>query len=197
VLLVFLLVLFVFIRISGRHRAVHDHEGTPVDGRGERFLENVLLHVVYSSDLDSQGILPLLLRFPCEVKPLVCGAVRLVLDRTLQLPVLCLTPQQQQGTKERLMSSRYTVYTRLKIDHPTDRILQVVSLYGALIAQFSDVSLPIAPIRSETDNPRSGHENHCAAGVSARHCPLRCNLLLTPDLTCKIVNWCLSAHHIA
>ena len=53
------------------------------------------------------------------------------------------------------MSSRYTAYTRLKIDHPGDRILQVVSLYGALIAQFSDVTLPIAPIRSETDNSRA------------------------------------------
>jgi len=28
--LLFVLVLFVFIRISGRHRVAHDHEGTPV-----------------------------------------------------------------------------------------------------------------------------------------------------------------------
>jgi hypothetical protein len=43
--LFFLLVLFVFIRISGRYPAVHYHEGTLVDEPGERFLGDVLLHV--------------------------------------------------------------------------------------------------------------------------------------------------------
>jgi hypothetical protein len=34
----FLFVLFVFIRISGRHRVAHDQEGTPVDQSGGKFL---------------------------------------------------------------------------------------------------------------------------------------------------------------
>ena len=42
VLVVFLLVLvlFVFIRISGRHRVACDHDGTPVDQIGGTFLGN-------------------------------------------------------------------------------------------------------------------------------------------------------------
>ena len=39
------LVLFVLIRISGRHRVAHDHEGTPVDQPGEKFLGDVWGHV--------------------------------------------------------------------------------------------------------------------------------------------------------
>src|SRR4029077_10570311 len=41
-----LLVLVVFIRISGRHRVAHDHEETPVDQLCGKFLGDVLLHVV-------------------------------------------------------------------------------------------------------------------------------------------------------
>src|SRR5258706_4029981 len=46
VLFLFVLVLFVFIRISGRHRVAHDHEGTPVDQPGGKFLGDVWRHVV-------------------------------------------------------------------------------------------------------------------------------------------------------
>src|SRR6266478_2141768 len=46
VLFLFVLVLFVFIRISGRHRVAHDHEGTPVDQPGGKFLGDVWCHVV-------------------------------------------------------------------------------------------------------------------------------------------------------
>src|SRR5216683_1605250 len=46
VLFLFVLVLFVFIRISGRHRVAHDHEGTPVDQPGGKFLGDVWGHVV-------------------------------------------------------------------------------------------------------------------------------------------------------
>src|SRR5258707_9572556 len=42
----FLFVLSVFIRISGRHRVAHDHEGTPVDQPGGKFLGDVWGHVV-------------------------------------------------------------------------------------------------------------------------------------------------------
>src|SRR5450755_4638413 len=42
----FLFVLFVFIRISGRHRVAHDHEGTPVDQPGGKILGDVWGHVV-------------------------------------------------------------------------------------------------------------------------------------------------------
>src|SRR6266852_6440944 len=41
-----LFVLVVFIRISGRHRVAHDHEGTPVDQPGGKFLGDVWGHVV-------------------------------------------------------------------------------------------------------------------------------------------------------
>jgi hypothetical protein len=40
----FILVLFVFIRIS--HRVAHDHGGTPVDQPGGKFREDVWGHVV-------------------------------------------------------------------------------------------------------------------------------------------------------
>src|SRR6202023_2386563 len=46
VLFLFVLVLFVLIRISGRHRVAHDHEGTPVDQPGGKFLGDVWGHVV-------------------------------------------------------------------------------------------------------------------------------------------------------
>src|ERR1700675_2134801 len=42
----FVLVLIVFIRISGRHRVAHDHEGTPVNQSGGRFLGDEWGHVV-------------------------------------------------------------------------------------------------------------------------------------------------------
>src|SRR6202051_618413 len=45
-LFLFVVVLFVFIRISGRHRVAHDHEGTPVDQPGRKFLGDVWGHVV-------------------------------------------------------------------------------------------------------------------------------------------------------
>jgi hypothetical protein len=46
VLFLFVLVLFVFIRISGRHRVAHDHQGTSVDQPGGKFLGDVWGHVV-------------------------------------------------------------------------------------------------------------------------------------------------------
>src|ERR1700736_1913591 len=46
VLFLFLFVRFVFIRISGRHCVAHDHEGTPVDQPGGKFLGDVWGHVV-------------------------------------------------------------------------------------------------------------------------------------------------------
>src|SRR6195256_7102456 len=45
-LFLFVLVRFVFIRISGRHCVAHDHEGTPVDQSGGKFLGDVWGHVV-------------------------------------------------------------------------------------------------------------------------------------------------------
>src|SRR5450631_3817160 len=42
----FVLVRFVFIRISGRHWVAQDHEGTPVDQPGGKFLGDVWGHVV-------------------------------------------------------------------------------------------------------------------------------------------------------
>src|ERR1700736_6910008 len=45
-LLLFVLVLIVFIRISGGRRVAHDHEGTPVNQPGGRFLGDVWCHVV-------------------------------------------------------------------------------------------------------------------------------------------------------
>src|SRR4030088_803754 len=42
----FLFLRFVFIRISGRHCVAHDHEGTPVDQPGGKFLGDVWGHVV-------------------------------------------------------------------------------------------------------------------------------------------------------
>ena len=39
-------VLFLFIRIPGRHRVAHDHAGTPVDEPGGKFLGDVWGHVV-------------------------------------------------------------------------------------------------------------------------------------------------------
>src|SRR5215467_648788 len=63
--LFFLLVLFVFIRISGRHYAVHDQDGTPVDRAGEKFVWDVLLHVVTPWVSTPRGF-ALLLRFPHE-----------------------------------------------------------------------------------------------------------------------------------
>jgi hypothetical protein len=42
----FLFVLVLVIRISGRHRVAHDHEGTPVDQPGGKFLGDVWGHVV-------------------------------------------------------------------------------------------------------------------------------------------------------
>ena len=42
----FLFVLFVFFRISGRHRVAHDHEGTPVYQPGGKFFGDVWSHVV-------------------------------------------------------------------------------------------------------------------------------------------------------
>ena len=41
VLFLFVLVRFVFIGISGRHCVAHDHEGTPVDQPGGKFLGDV------------------------------------------------------------------------------------------------------------------------------------------------------------
>ena len=38
--------MYVFIRISGRDRVAHDHEGTPVDQPGGKFLGGVWGHVV-------------------------------------------------------------------------------------------------------------------------------------------------------
>ena len=42
----FLFVLFIFFRISGRHRVAHDHEGTPVYQPGGKFFGDVWGHVV-------------------------------------------------------------------------------------------------------------------------------------------------------
>jgi hypothetical protein len=39
-------VFVVFIRVSGRHRVAHDHEGTPVDRLGGKFLGDARCHVV-------------------------------------------------------------------------------------------------------------------------------------------------------
>ena len=44
--LIVLIVLFLFMRIPGRHRVAHDHEGTPVDQPGGKFLRDVWGHVV-------------------------------------------------------------------------------------------------------------------------------------------------------
>src|SRR3984885_4633882 len=44
--LLFVLVRFVFIRISGRHFVAHADEGTPVDQPGGKFLGDVWGHVV-------------------------------------------------------------------------------------------------------------------------------------------------------
>jgi hypothetical protein len=41
-----LFVLFVFIRISGRHCVAHAHEGTPIDQPGGKFLGDMWGHVV-------------------------------------------------------------------------------------------------------------------------------------------------------
>src|SRR5580704_6187425 len=41
-----LFVLVLLIRISGRHRVAHDHQGTPVDQPGGKFLGCVWGHVV-------------------------------------------------------------------------------------------------------------------------------------------------------
>src|ERR1700722_12929075 len=46
VVVVVVLVHFVFIRISGWHCVAHDHEGTPVDQPGRKFLGDVWDHVV-------------------------------------------------------------------------------------------------------------------------------------------------------
>src|SRR6478672_12600346 len=46
VLFLFVLVLFVLIRISWRHRVAHDHERTRVDQLGGKFLGDVWGHVV-------------------------------------------------------------------------------------------------------------------------------------------------------
>jgi hypothetical protein len=46
VVCLFVLVLFVFIRISGRHRVARDHEGTPVDQPSGKVLGDVWGHVV-------------------------------------------------------------------------------------------------------------------------------------------------------
>src|SRR3982075_3294292 len=46
VLFLFVLVRFVFIRISGRHWVAHDHERTPVDQPDGKFLGDVWGHVV-------------------------------------------------------------------------------------------------------------------------------------------------------
>ena len=54
--------MYVFIRISGRDRVAHDHEGTPVDQPGGKFLGGVWGHVVLLG-CGPSGILPLLLRF--------------------------------------------------------------------------------------------------------------------------------------
>src|SRR3979490_2865265 len=45
-LFLFVLVRFLSIRISGRHCVAHDHEGTPVDQSGGKFLGDVWGHVV-------------------------------------------------------------------------------------------------------------------------------------------------------
>src|SRR5712664_3004901 len=45
VLFLFVLVLFVFIRISGRPRVAHDHAGTPADQHRGKFLGDVWGHV--------------------------------------------------------------------------------------------------------------------------------------------------------
>src|SRR4051794_40471128 len=45
VVFLFVLVLFVFIRIPGRHRVAHDHERTPVDQPSGKVLGDVLGHV--------------------------------------------------------------------------------------------------------------------------------------------------------
>ena len=49
---------FIFIRISGRHRVAHDHEGTSADQLGGKFLGDVSLHVV-APRVWTLGILPL------------------------------------------------------------------------------------------------------------------------------------------
>src|ERR1700738_5706229 len=45
-LFLFLFLRFVFIRMSGRHCVAYDHEGTPVDQPGGKFLGDVWGHVV-------------------------------------------------------------------------------------------------------------------------------------------------------
>src|ERR1700692_1035479 len=53
VLFLFVLVRFVFIRISGRHCVAHDQEGPPVDQPGGKFLADVWGHVVAPSGVDA------------------------------------------------------------------------------------------------------------------------------------------------
>ena len=43
---------FIFIRISGRHRVAHDHEGTSVDQLGGKFLGDVFASCCCSSGVD-------------------------------------------------------------------------------------------------------------------------------------------------
>ncbi len=67
-----LFVLFVFIRISGRHRVAHDHEGTPVDQPGGKFLGDVWGHVNSLNQADR------LLAVFLFGRPLPCAAPRRV-----------------------------------------------------------------------------------------------------------------------
>ena len=61
----FVVLVFIFIRISGRHRVAHDHEGTSVDQLGGKFLGDVLLHVV-APRVWTLGILPFFARVSDE-----------------------------------------------------------------------------------------------------------------------------------
>ena len=48
-----LLVIFVFFRISGRHRVAHDHEGTPVYQPGGKFFGDVWGHCCSLAQVES------------------------------------------------------------------------------------------------------------------------------------------------
>jgi hypothetical protein len=66
--LLFVLVLFVFIRISGRHRVAHDREGTPVDpGESSSGMCVVMLLLL---ECDAGGFYPFLSELGQRTNPL-------------------------------------------------------------------------------------------------------------------------------
>src|SRR5437879_3744858 len=76
VLFVLVLVLFVLIRISGRHRVAHDHEGSPVDQLGGKFLGDVWGHVVAPRVWTLGDFTPSAVIRPANLTPLSRGIGR-------------------------------------------------------------------------------------------------------------------------